>query len=295
MQTLNLPKADGVSVEPAIEYNSLANELQNLVTGTGQTFDAADLNQLGKAMSIYAAGGNFYVDTGAANAYVLGVIGGKQAPKVYFDGMLARFIAGNSNSGASTVNVAGLGVKNIKLDNIGTAVPAGYILANREISLSYNSSGGYFILLPHSVPNLFIGASVYLASNFTLPDGVSTKIPLDTVEYDTDAIWNAPGNRLIPKRSGYFNFTSTIHSTAAAPGSYVIALYKNGGGYKVLSQLSASAAQDIGPSGSADVPVNGTTDYLEVFALQTTGVDMTVRGGAPTAGGSFMQLSFLGR
>ena len=127
----------------ATEWNQVPDELENSIEDTGQTLSGADLTQVSKAMSIYAAGGAFYTDSGAADAYVLGVVGAKKAPVAYFDGMEISFRAGNANTGASTVNVAGLGVKNIKS---GGATPVAGLITTGINKATYNNSTGEFDL-----------------------------------------------------------------------------------------------------------------------------------------------------
>jgi hypothetical protein len=137
----NIPtKTDGVSTLPAAEFNQIPDELENAITNTGQTLTSGTLTQISKAMSIYAAGGSFYTDSGAANAYVLSVVGSKQPPHAYFNGMEVKFLPGNANTGASTVNVATLGVKNIKLADGSTDPSAGDIPASTEITLTYDGT-----------------------------------------------------------------------------------------------------------------------------------------------------------
>lgn len=54
---------------------------------------------------------NYAADTGAANAYLVSL---PNAPASYTDGLLVSMKTSNANTGASTINVNGLGVKNIK-------------------------------------------------------------------------------------------------------------------------------------------------------------------------------------
>ncbi len=63
-----------------------------------------------------------YDEVGSANAYVLAARGNMQAPASYFDGMKIRFTPGSINTGASTVDVAGLGTKNIFNSHTGAAL-----------------------------------------------------------------------------------------------------------------------------------------------------------------------------
>lgn len=105
----------------AVEWNQLPQEVQNVITDTGQTLTDGDLNQLGKGAAAYAAVSDYYTDSGVANAYVLSPISGFQAPVAYFDGMRARFFPSNANSGGTaTVNINGLGVRDIvRQDGVG--------------------------------------------------------------------------------------------------------------------------------------------------------------------------------
>jgi len=129
----------------ATEWNQLPSEIQNIIEGLGITLSGGDLNQLGKAIAGYVANGNTYTDSGAANAYVLSAIGSKQAPTAYTEGMRIRFQAANNNTGASTVNVAGLGVKNIKTSS-GSDPAADDIATSLLTEAWYDVSAGYFVL-----------------------------------------------------------------------------------------------------------------------------------------------------
>lgn len=129
----------------AVEWNQLPQEVQNIITAAGLTLSNADLNQLGKGLAQYAANGDFYTDSGAADAYVLTAVNSKQAPPSYKDGMRVRFEAANANTGASTVNPAGLGVKSI-VDIFGNALTANAISGRTE--LVFDLSADNFVHLP---------------------------------------------------------------------------------------------------------------------------------------------------
>lgn len=142
MQDLN-DKITGGTLT-AVEWNQVPSELQNVIEALGIVLSSGDLNQLGKAIAAYSADGDFYTDGGAADAYVLTQIGSKQAPPAYADGMRVRCNAANANTGASTVNVAGLGVKDVRQTDGGVLL-AGMIKAGVEIELAYDVAGGYFV------------------------------------------------------------------------------------------------------------------------------------------------------
>lgn len=156
----------------AAEWNQVPSEIQNVIEGLGITLSSGDVNQLGKAIAGYAANGAFYTDSGAANAYVLSVIGSKQAPTAYTNGMLIRFVVGNTNTGASTVNVAGLGVKNIKTPT--GADPAGGAMQGTFVAEAfYNSAAGYFVLTSGNATETFRG-NIELATNTEVQTGTDT-------------------------------------------------------------------------------------------------------------------------
>lgn len=81
------------------------------------------------------------VDTGIADAYVLDFDASFSA---YADGIVIYWVAGNNNTGASTVNVNGLGPVDITQQD-GTDLPADAILANTVTQMMYLGSG--FVLL----------------------------------------------------------------------------------------------------------------------------------------------------
>lgn len=141
MQDLN-DKITG-NVLTAAEWNEVPSEIQNVIEGLGQVLSSGDLNQLGKGIAGYVANGTFYTDSGVADAYVLSVIGLKQVPTAYTDGFKVRFLAGNANTGASTINVASLGVKNLKMVG-GVTPPVDIIRAGATIEAVFN--GTDFIL-----------------------------------------------------------------------------------------------------------------------------------------------------
>jgi len=144
MADFTTSKVDGNTVS-ASEWNQLA-DLDNAVTSSGQTPSTGNLNQTGIAMAINAAGADFYSDSGTANAYVLTAIGTLRSPHAYFDGMRVRFRPNNANTGASTVNVATLGVKSIKRSDRTTATSTGDIVANADVELRYDLANGVFIV-----------------------------------------------------------------------------------------------------------------------------------------------------
>lgn len=122
------------------EFNSTNSEEKNLIKDTGIPLSAGDLHQFSKSVSNYVASGDFYVDSGIADAYDLDPLGLKQAPTQFSDGLRVRFLATNTNTGASTAQLATLGTKDIKKYGGGIDLEPGDILDGRLIELVYISS-----------------------------------------------------------------------------------------------------------------------------------------------------------
>lgn len=84
---------------------------------------------------------NYAADTGVANAYVVTF---SSLTTTYAAGLRIQFKATNGNTGASTINVNGQGVKNITYAN-GTSLGPSTILAGAIVDIMYD--GTQFLLL----------------------------------------------------------------------------------------------------------------------------------------------------
>lgn len=84
-------------------------------------------------------------DTGVADAYLLGVVGDNPAPASYTPNMTAFFTPTNTNTGASTANIEGLGIKDIVIG--GVALSAGFIVAGVRTSIIFDSINDRFELV----------------------------------------------------------------------------------------------------------------------------------------------------
>ena len=84
----------------------------------------------------------YAVTTGAANTYLANLT---PAPAAYTDGMGIVVKINAANTGASTINVNGLGAKAV-VDGKGNALTTGKLRLNGTYSLKYNTTSGNFIL-----------------------------------------------------------------------------------------------------------------------------------------------------
>lgn len=105
-------------------------------------------------------------DTGVVNAYVLTFAASFTA---YTDGIIIYFTPANTNTGASTLNVNGLGVVPI-VNQDGSVLLGGQIVANQIVQVMYK--GGNFLLLTYAISQgtfapVWTGFSVAPVGNMT--------------------------------------------------------------------------------------------------------------------------------
>lgn len=133
----------------ADQWNDVPTEMQNIIEDMGQTLSAGDLDQMGKAISGMCGAASWYSETGIVNAYVATVVGAKQGPQnlgAVHDGLIVRFRPGNTNTAASTVNINGLGVKDIVREN-GAALSGGELSTLRDTYLRWDQGADDFRVL----------------------------------------------------------------------------------------------------------------------------------------------------
>lgn len=115
------------------------------------------------------------IDTGSANTYILNFVANFTS---YTDGIVIYWIPSNSNTGASTVNVNGLGPVSIENQD-GTALLANQIVANNIVTMMYRGTG--FILLDSGFSQsrvAFKATSTDRSSTTTLAPDPVLQIPL---------------------------------------------------------------------------------------------------------------------
>ncbi len=102
--------------------------------------------------SLITSAWNYYTDTGAANAYV---ITASPAPSAYVAGMRFSIVIANANTGASTLNVNGLGTKSITKRDL-SALSANNLLANFVAEVIYDGTQFQLLNYPTSAGDIIL-------------------------------------------------------------------------------------------------------------------------------------------
>jgi len=104
--------------------------------------------------------------------------------------------------------------------------------------------------------------SAYQSSSQTLTAATLTKILFQTEEFDTNN--NFASSTFTPTVAGYYQVTGSIRCGSTQIRTYI---YKNGSQYKLGSDISVAFNAMAGTL----VYCNGSTDYVEFYALVTGG------------------------
>jgi hypothetical protein len=118
--------------------------------------------------------------TGSGDAYVLTL---PTAPASYSDGLLIVLKANHTNTGAATINVNSLGVKNLK-SQLGTALVSGDLTLGRFYAFRYNSTSGDFELFGNTLSELTGGQTISVAVDLSWDPTPTLAGDLDTNEND---------------------------------------------------------------------------------------------------------------
>lgn len=177
-------------------------------------------------------------DTGSANAYILNFAANFTA---YQDGIIIYFVAVNNNTGASTVNVNGLGVVSITTPS-GGVLTAGQIIANQITAILYKGTG--FVLLYSSA----VLAAEFQPQNTSLVSGNYT---LTLADQGYSIVMSVSSSRTLtipPQSSVNFPLGTVINIVSEGGADLTIA---RGSGVLLieLGNISANSADSILPAG----------------------------------------------
>ena len=108
--------------------------------------------------------------------------------------------------------------------------------------------------------------SAYASAAQTVTTNTDAKVVFDTETFDTNS--NFASSRFTPTVAGYYQLNTIIRFNGTTPSQYVIYFYKNGASLGISFNAVASLG-NLMCSASTLVYLNGSTDYMEVYALLT--------------------------
>ena len=160
---------------------------------------------------------------------------------------------------AITGNASGSGVLTIAAPNTNTdrtlTLPdeAGTVLTSAS-AITQNSGPAF---------SAYQSSAQYFSAN------TWTKVQFQTEEYDTDSCFdNATNYRFTATVAGYYQVSGAF-TNATFLAQVGLILYKNGSGFKRLYNGIGGGNTSSG-CGSCQVYLNGSTDYIELYAYTTS-------------------------
>lgn len=203
--------------------------------------------------------GRFWQDTGSANAIVITPV---PAITAYEVGQYFLVKTNFANTGPVTINVNGLGPKNV-LDQREFPLPSGYFAAGTMILVAYD--GGSFRLMAGAKPLITPLSTEYNTSQ-NLANSVETTLTLGSASYPqigtlsgTTFTFNRPGNYMLSADA-----TLTVSTVNANDISGKLLVYNNG-----------APAAGGGNVDRSHISVTGTTAFNLTSTTPITAVDGT--------------------
>jgi hypothetical protein len=120
--------------------------------------------------------------------------------------------------------------------------------------------------------------SAYNSGTQTLTTAVATKIINNTEVFDTNSNFDSTTNyRFTPTVAGYYQVIAAVRdNTGVASGFLGSYIYKNGSSFSFVQ--GAVSVQGLSAINTSLIYMNGTTDYIEQYAVQNSGLNMVVGG-----------------
>jgi len=148
-------------------------------------------------------------------------------------------------------------------------------------------AGTNTITLPASTGTVMVNGpafSAYGTATQSIATATFTKISFNTEIFDTNSNYdNVTNYRFTPTVSGYYQINANISTSASASGLAFIVIYKNGSAYCYGNVVPNTNGGYI--TANALVQCNGSTDYIEIYAYQNSGVSLSF--GSSTNGFQF--------
>lgn len=272
---LNIPdKVNGDFYLPD-ELTQFKNETQGAIVSSGQVLTSGVVDQLTKALAVYAAGGEFYTAGGTVSAVTLTPIGLRIAPPTYTDGQSVSWISTGASTGATTVDVAGLGVKNLFFNGVATV--ADIIAANTLVTARYSLSNDRFDVVTD--PNMVNTVGINTLSG---PLVIGDDAPIVRV-IDTDALADETTYEVIVDGGELVIRTVT---DALGVGEEVVRITRTGTGVDVVNivngLLQVNGADvwttaTFTPSGQRQATLqHSATQVVTTTGYKTISLDTTV-------------------
>jgi hypothetical protein len=168
-----------------------------------------------------------------------------------------------STSGAGGVITTADNTGTLQLQSAGTNIAT---ISSTGLALNTGN-----ITLPSGAAPAF---SAYNNANQTLNNNTSYKVLFQVEEFDTNS--NFASSRFTPTVAGYYQINAQVLiENNSNAGTLLCQIFKNGADYKSTQSTVRSGSNTTALCCSV-IYFNGSTDYIEIYALQATGATATL-------------------
>lgn len=287
------------SIPPAEQMEHPQRELVDFITKSGLTPTEADLGQLAKGVQLgkvkYAAA------AGTANAVTATL---SPVPAAYQTGMTVRLKMSLANTGATTLNLNGIGAVAV-VNADATALVGREWNANSIVTFIYDGTNWQFFRSFASAANFaqkipgFFYAFANVSPGFTnLGAGVWTKIGITQEQYDREGWYDAANSKFQPTVAGFYYITGdcSFGSNSTLPTTGIRAFLNGTPSFQTSIGDVPGSQYSTNSNGSRAVvsgvtELNGTTDFIELYGYQ----DIVDSGGFRRATSARFAGWFLGK
>jgi hypothetical protein len=134
-------------------------------------------------------------------------------------------------------------------------------------------AGTTTLTLPASTGTVMVNGpafSAYQSVSVSLTTAVMTKITFTNTSFDTNSNYSTSTSRFTPTVAGYYQVNAAININFSTSALGYMTLYRNGS-QTAIGPMLTGTAYGCQTTLSALVYMNGSTDYLEIYALQNSG------------------------
>ena len=120
------------------------------------------------------------------------------------------------------------------------------------------------------------------AQNIDAAPAPATKVLIDTISHDTEGVVDTTSSRIIPNLPGYYIVMGNVRASAVPAGQRVNALIYKNGELVTYGTIDIQGAAGHSSSSASDlIYMNGTTDYLELYAYNSHSSALALYVGYP--------------
>jgi hypothetical protein len=136
-----------------------------------------------------------------------------------------------------------------------------------------NTASNFTATLPAATGDVMVSGnmpafSAYPDATQSITGGTWTKMQFNIEDWDTASAYdNATNYRFTPQVAGYYQVNGSVESNAVAQNFFLCGIYKNGSQHRYGNNNPTNASAGPDAIVSAVVFLNGSTDYVELWAV----------------------------